>query len=206
MKYLFFSDVHGDSSKLASLPINDVDKVFFLGDVVGDGPCPNECINFLRENNVTCVMGNHDAITVGKLSVDEFTSNEKTQAKISSWVKKNIELLTKDNLFWLESLPFKYEHDLFTCVHANLSDFCEFIENKDIALKHLGNARNHLFHGHQHDHNVLVNGEFKRLSDSVKLDSKSIIGVPSITKSWMNSRKGYLILDTESMMVSLHEL
>ncbi|HLE06209.1 MAG TPA: metallophosphoesterase family protein [Candidatus Nanoarchaeia archaeon] len=207
MRYLFFSDVHGDASKLARLPVDSVDKVFFLGDAVGDFTSPNECIDFLRANNVICVMGNHDAFTVGRLCLNDFTSNVKTQAKIDGWIKSNLSVLTPENLVWLKSLPFKYEDNLVTVVHANPLNFTEFLENGEVAGKHFDNfSTPFLFHGHMHVPQVFDGFSFRFIECKEYLTPKSIVGVPSTSRSWDGSKTGYLIFDTDTKEVEFFEL
>lgn len=207
MRYLFFSDVHGDASKLARLPINKVDKVFFLGDVVGDFPNPNECIDFLRDNNVICVMGNHDALTIGKLKLCDFTTSEKTQSKIAGWINNNLSLLTVNNLSFLKSLPFKYEDGLVTVVHANPLNLTEFLEDGEVAGKHFDNfSTPFLFHGHMHVPQVFDGKHFKFLECKETLTPKCVVGVPSTSKSWDGSKMGYLIFDTEIKEITFYEL
>jgi putative phosphoesterase len=64
MKYLIFSDLHGNQHVLDSLKnaINyyKPDSIFFLGDVFGYYYGFKDCIEFLKEIDSICIMGNHD--------------------------------------------------------------------------------------------------------------------------------------------------
>jgi len=57
------SDIHGNHTALqavlADMPA-DIDEVVCLGDVVGYGPRPSECIATVRESCSTVLQGNHD--------------------------------------------------------------------------------------------------------------------------------------------------
>jgi len=57
------SDIHGNlealEAVLADIRSKDVDEVYCLGDVVGYGPNPCECIDLVMKLDV-CLLGNHD--------------------------------------------------------------------------------------------------------------------------------------------------
>ncbi len=58
------SDIHGNFDALKAV-FNDIDsynvnKIYFLGDVVGYGPEPEKCINLLKKRCNVHLLGNHD--------------------------------------------------------------------------------------------------------------------------------------------------
>ena len=61
MKILLVSDIHGNKEALDSVLTIPHDKIFCLGDIADYGPSPAECIEYFMENNITTVLGNHDA-------------------------------------------------------------------------------------------------------------------------------------------------
>jgi putative phosphoesterase len=62
MKLLILSDIHGNWPALETVlhAEPDCDAVAFCGDVVDYGPCPVECVRWLREHADHLVRGNHD--------------------------------------------------------------------------------------------------------------------------------------------------
>lgn len=64
MKIGLLSDAHGNPEGLANcievLRAKGADRLYFLGDAVGYLPQWTEVLNLLRENDVSCVLGNHD--------------------------------------------------------------------------------------------------------------------------------------------------
>ena len=64
MKIAILSDIHANLEALQRaleyLNENKVDKIYCLGDVVGYGPNPNECVDLVRDNCEVILMGNHD--------------------------------------------------------------------------------------------------------------------------------------------------
>lgn len=80
MKLLFFSDIHGNNHafdafiKTLSAQKSQYELVF-LGDFIGYYYGANEIISYCRENNISCILGNHDQyflnILDGKLSLEK---------------------------------------------------------------------------------------------------------------------------------------
>lgn len=58
------SDIHANlealEAVLAEIFSRGIDEVWCLGDVVGYGPNPNECVNMIMDHTSLCIMGNHD--------------------------------------------------------------------------------------------------------------------------------------------------
>jgi predicted phosphodiesterase len=79
-KVLVISDVHANITALEAVlaDAGKVDQVWCLGDVVGYGPDPNECIDRIQAlPKLTCMMGNHDFAAIGDMSLETFNSDAK---------------------------------------------------------------------------------------------------------------------------------
>ncbi len=63
MMRAILSDIHGNlealQAVLQDIQSQDVDEIYCLGDIVGYGPNPRECIDMVQEFNL-CILGNHD--------------------------------------------------------------------------------------------------------------------------------------------------
>ncbi|XRO76758.1 metallophosphoesterase family protein [Methanocaldococcus sp. 10A] len=90
---------------MRNIPIKnrDIKKIVCLGDIVGYGANPNECIELIKELNCISVVGNHDYGVLGKESLDYFN----TYGIITIlWTKK---IIKDENLKFLDSLPLVIE-------------------------------------------------------------------------------------------------
>ncbi len=120
MKILVISDVHSNLAALNAV-IQDAgafDQVWCLGDVVGYGPEPNECIARLRAFDLVCLAGNHDLAAVGKLSPVDFGPEAR---EVIFWTHDRLSIANHD---WLTSLPtvaVRAEHGI-TLVHGSPRD------------------------------------------------------------------------------------
>jgi predicted phosphodiesterase len=89
--YAVISDVHSNLEALKAVmkDINKrgIDKILFLGDAVGYGPEPNECIQLLKKKCKTHILGNHDSATLDPALTEYF--NEYAQ-KAVLWTADNI--------------------------------------------------------------------------------------------------------------------
>ena len=116
MKIGIISDVHSNLEALEvmlkRLANEKVDRIFCLGDIVGYGANPNECIERVREVSAVCVLGNHDAACTGHTPPDYF--NSYARAAID-WTMR---VLSEENLEYLKFLPLTYTEDSMFLVHA----------------------------------------------------------------------------------------
>ncbi|MBI5303278.1 MAG: metallophosphoesterase family protein [Chloroflexi bacterium] len=117
MKILVISDIHANLVALETVIHNAgaFDRLWCLGDVVGYGPAPNECIEKLREYPLLCLAGNHDWAVLDKLDLEEFNPDARRAA---IWTR---EQLSVRNLDWLHALPERVptELDRFTLIHGS---------------------------------------------------------------------------------------
>jgi diadenosine tetraphosphatase ApaH/serine/threonine PP2A family protein phosphatase len=76
MKWAILSDVHGNleafQAVLKDLDTEKPEKIAFLGDAVGYGADPNECLAILRDLTDWVVAGNHDYGAVGLTDIEVF--------------------------------------------------------------------------------------------------------------------------------------
>jgi predicted phosphodiesterase len=79
------SDVHSNlralEAVLAEIDAGGVDEIWFLGDLVGYGPKPNECAALLQERAAICLAGNHDLVVLGKIGIDAFAGEAAAAAR-----------------------------------------------------------------------------------------------------------------------------
>lgn len=116
MRTLIISDIHANLTALETILAHagKIDSVWCLGDLVGYGPDPNECIKKVSElPNLTCVIGNHDAAVIDQ--IDPISFNYEARTAIN-WTKN---CLSKENRGFLENLPRKAEIGDVTLVHGS---------------------------------------------------------------------------------------
>lgn len=120
MRLAIVSDVHGNlealETVLAHLEGQKPDATFCLGDFVGYGASPNECIVKLRPLIDGAVMGNHDDAAIGRTALDGFNHEA---ARAARWTA---DALTREHHEYLGSLPMKAEWHGAQLVHATPSE------------------------------------------------------------------------------------
>ena len=112
MRYAVIADVHGNlealEAVLKKLKEESFDALLFLGDSVGYGPNPNECIEVLKNKAQVLLAGNHDRAAVGLTDTAFFNPNARLAIE---WTQ---EVLSDENKKLLASLPIdkhmKREH------------------------------------------------------------------------------------------------
>lgn len=119
MRYAVISDIHSNIeafvSALEMVNKHGADRILCCGDLVGYGPEPEECVKLARSlDNLTVVMGNHDAAVAGLIDFDIF--NEHAQDA----VELNTKLMTNQSKLWLAELPEKTEVDGILLVHGSI--------------------------------------------------------------------------------------
>ena len=115
MRYGIVADVHSNLAAFEAVlaDMGTVDAVWCLGDLVGYGPEPNECIELLRRHQHLCVMGNHDAVAVGEMDSSAFNA---VAALAAEWTARQ---LTERSFQFLSALPYVLAEGPFTIVHGS---------------------------------------------------------------------------------------
>lgn len=131
MKYAIVSDIHGNIESLerALNRVDDEDTVLCLGDIVGYGPNPNECVKRIRERAKNAVLGNHDLAALENYGVEYF--NEAAREAIA-WTQG---VLNDENRAWLNGLAYELRFPDFLLVHGAPVDYFEYILDKRSAAK-----------------------------------------------------------------------
>jgi len=135
MRYAIIADVHANLTAFAAV-LKDIeqrggmDEIWCLGDTVGYGPDPHECIALLRQQRHVCVAGNHDWGAIGKVNIADFNPDA---AAACQWTTQQ---LSPEDIRYLENLPLTLERDDFTLVHGSPREpIWEYLTSTSIALQ-----------------------------------------------------------------------
>jgi diadenosine tetraphosphatase ApaH/serine/threonine PP2A family protein phosphatase len=113
---LLISDIHANLVALEAVlaAAGEVDAVWSLGDLVGYGPRPGECIDrVIALNPAASLIGNHDWAAIGRLQLDEFNP----AARFATyWTTAQ---LSTAHMRYLEELPNRIIEDDWMLVHAS---------------------------------------------------------------------------------------
>ena len=156
MRILVISDIHGNLTALEAVlkSAGSVDQTWCLGDLVGYGPDPNECIDKIKViPNLTCLIGNHDSAALGQIDLQAFNQD----ARVSiSWMKSK---LKADSLKFLRSMSDKKVVDEITLVHGSPRDpIWEYMLDVHTAAENFGYIEKEVLPGrtYSYPHHVFI--------------------------------------------------
>ena len=202
MLHAVLSDIHGNLEALEAV-LADLDRrqpanVACLGDFVGYGASPNECVERLRPRLEAAVIGNHDLAAVGRLRLATFNDDAATAAQ---WTDAR---LSEENRRWLESLPFTAAWHGALLVHSSPvspEEWNYVLSPADAELEMSSCAESLVMVGHSHYAGTFeLNGgraSFTRASE-VRLTEghRYLVNAGSVGQPRDgDSRTGYLLYD-----------
>jgi len=179
-----------------------VDQVYCLGDLVGYGPDPNECVRIISGlPNLTCIMGNHDAALLGFIDITAFNGEAFAALNIQN------DLLEQDARDFLELLPVRVELDEITLSHGSpRNPIWEYILNATTASANFPefDTKGCLI-GHTHVPSIFIEREAKSpqlllpgSGDRWKPTGKFILNPGSVGQPRdRNSKASYVIYDQD---------
>ncbi len=151
MRYGIFGDIHGNydafQAVLAVMEQERVQEFICLGDIVGYGAQPRECVAKIRELGCMCLAGNHDHAAIGKLDIDFFNLYAREAAV---WTRA---ALGPEDREFLSELGFIEHLPDFAVVHGSLHgpemfNYISTIFDADLSFEALDKPI--LFYGHTH--------------------------------------------------------
>lgn len=206
MIYALISDIHGNLEALQAVlkyiqfHEKDIDKIICLGDIVGYGADPGECISITREISDIILAGNHDFAVCGLTSIEDFNAYA-TEAVL--WSRKN---LNEEEINFLKGLPLTHQEKIADFAHSSLHrpDSWRYIFGKtDTFIDFQIMEKKILFVGHTHVPVVFENAgvEVKRVDSpelSLNSDKKYIINPGSVGQPRdRNPKASFAIFDSE---------
>lgn len=207
MKALIISDIHGNLEALKGVfsdAENKYDEVWCLGDIVGYGPSPNECVEYLSElNNLKCIIGNHDAAAIRLLDTSSFNRDAQRSMK---WTRT---VLNETNKQFIESLPetLTLESQFLLAHGSPRAPVFEYILDSYVATLNFEEFNtNYCFVGHSHIPSIFYYPkgapqailEIPKITE-IELKPRMIINPGSVGQPRdRNPYSSYIILDTQN--------
>jgi diadenosine tetraphosphatase ApaH/serine/threonine PP2A family protein phosphatase len=209
------SDIHANLGALEAVleHAGTIDGIWNMGDCVGYGPQPSECIARLREAGAIWVAGNHERAATGAISTEEFNP---AAAVAAQWTANR---LTDDEKAFLDALPETRIESDFTLVHGSLRwPIWEYLVDFETARAHLSLQQTPFsFVGHTHipmqatelpddrqgcELHRLADGDVVVLGDSHLVLNPGSVGQPRDG----DKRASYGILNTDAGTFTLHRV
>jgi len=133
MRVAILSDIHSNLHALEAVLV-DVDaqapdEIWCLGDVVGYGPRPNECVNLMRERAALCLCGNQDLASLGALYTVDFSGDAGVAAR---WTQA---VLGTEEATWLRAREPLAERPGVELFHGSPRDpVWDYVLTEQVAL------------------------------------------------------------------------
>lgn len=212
MKLVILSDTHSNLEALKAvfedLQNENVDAIYCTGDLVGYAANPNEVIHLLRQNNVKCVMGNHDYACLHEEMEYRMTKNARAAIAYSCQV------LRSRNFNFLKVLPSYINENGIYLTHGlppkSLDQYLSLQSNHALVNAFSGFQEQMAFVGHTHlfeiyeltENNKIERHIFVGNSFELKPTSRYIVSSGSVGQPRDNNREaGYLIFDTANQLI-----
>jgi predicted phosphodiesterase len=208
MRIAIISDIHANFEALEAvftdIDTQNIDEVICLGDVVGYGANPNECLALVNKRCPTILLGNHDAAAVGMLSAQYFNIHAKIAIE---WTSEHLDEGARQSI---EKLPLTKTTDDLTFVHATPYEpkmwyYLTSLEEAAFNFQFFGTTL--CFVGHTHIPMIIVLNDKKevyvhqgdRIDYGVMGNTRFLVNVGSVGQPRdRNPKSCYGIVDTDT--------
>jgi len=210
VRYAIFADVHSNLEAIEAvenvLGHEKIDKYICLGDIVGYGASPGECIKKVKCLASIIIAGNHDWAAAGKIDCVNFNAYARDAVL---WTRRNISEEERNFLF---NLPLVYESNIFMLAHGALihPENFNYVLNKAQALDNMRVQKTMFyFFGHSHIPEIYAGNEefiFKEKAKKIKISkaNRYLVNVGSVGQPRdADARAAYCIFDTEKKTISI---
>jgi len=211
MRYAILTDIHSNLAAFQAV-LEDLEKrggfeeIWCLGDVVGYGPDPRECIELLCQYQHLCIAGNHDWAAIGEVDTSYFNPEA---AVACHWTASQ---LGHDDIDYLRNLPLTLHTNDFTLAHGSPREpVWEYVLSVQTAMANFAYFDTRFcFIGHSHvplifdlDQNDLC--QLRQLSGELLLkpgENRLIINCGGVGQPRDGDpRASYAILDSEKGVI-----
>lgn len=216
MRVAVLSDIHANQEALEAVIkhtwLKNVDRYVCLGDVVGYGASPNECINrLICLPELSCVLGNHDAAVL-----DLPVNMKKDARRVINWTKRKI---TKGGLWFLGEMKEVVRWDDILFCHSNPyrpQNWYYVVEKSYISSSFARSKEKILFVGHTHVPVAITRKNFFCVYIRAT-EHSMVVPAAEINRQIFNGgsigqprdgdpRASYLIYDTEKQQVEFYRV
>lgn len=117
MRFAIISDIHSNLEALIKtfeiIDQRSVDEIVCLGDIIGYGANPNECVELIRRRCGIVIKGNHEDAVLNPITAEHFSENARSAIV---WTRQQ---LTNEHIAYLTTLSLtQSKNDLFF-VHSS---------------------------------------------------------------------------------------
>lgn len=215
MKYGIISDIHGNLNALTTvlqeLNREKIDQLICLGDLVGYGPEPNECIQLIKKSATIVIAGNHDHAAIGKIELRLFNRYARNAML---WTRQT---LTKASISFLRNLKLTAIIDDVQFVHAtpHNPDLWNYISSTFEALvSFIAFDKQLCFVGHSHvPTNYILSEQNKKVVNhfdqqiTIEPNKRYILNIGSVGQPRdLNPKATYATYNTVTRRYKLHRV
>jgi diadenosine tetraphosphatase ApaH/serine/threonine PP2A family protein phosphatase len=212
VRYAVIGDIHSNLQALRAV-LDDIERVgadaiLCVGDLVGYGADPSECVRLLKEREAVVVAGNHDWAVVEKIDVGYFNADARDSIE---WTRQQ---LSEEELAYIHRLDLVEVVDEITVVHSSpfSPEYFDYIQTRydvELAFSHLETPL--CFIGHSHVPIFLVDDDppdyFLEPEFRLPPDKDVIVNVGSVGQPRdLDPRSCYVLYDAEEKMLQIRRL
>ena len=166
MRLAVFADIHSNLEAMQAFVEDtagrNIHRYMCLGDIIGYGANPNECIKLVRSlPKMSCILGNHDAAAIWRYSPYGMTKDAK---EAILWT---IDRLSPDNVVFLKHLQPVLAQVNMVFAHANPynPEAYRYVINRKYAARSFASVKEKLtFIGHSHRPVVISRKNFFQIT------------------------------------------
>ena len=214
MQLALISDIHANlealTAVLAHCDEQGVDKIICLGDVVGYGASPVECLELVIDRCAVILMGNHEYAALGLVSTDSYNEVART---MTEWTRR---LLSDKELHLMADLPMDHTEGKMHFVHSSPfePDRWHYIVSPESALLAFQHLEGRIcFFGHSHVPMVFEENPsglpycYPGESFVIKPEKRYLVNIGSVGQPRDNDpRASYVIVDTDAQDCWFHRV